>query len=318
VIHLSQPNRDLDHTAVGRDRTAAPDAAWGAENAHFVELSLRAQAGYTSGLRWLGCGGRGRLTQSAKFFWPVPAYVTKITSNVIGLSYRLTINTLSSVTARMTTMTSLHRLFGIKAIATIGVALSMTAGLAFAGDTNVSKDQILNALQPKPLTRGLSAGPQVDPAVKAKENHFVETLRNRKTRSLSLGEREEILQIASDKPKIDLDIQFDYNSADISTTSMPSVKALGEALSNASLKGSTFVVAGHTDAIGGEAYNQGLSERRADTIKRYLVEKYGITGADLVTVGYGKDKPKDANAPMDPINRRVQVVNMDTKTTASR
>ena len=61
-----------------------------------------------------------------------------------------------------------------------------------------------------------------------------------------------------------------------------------------------------------------LSERRADTIKRYLVEKYGITGADLVTVGYGKDKPKDANAPMDPINRRVQVVNMDTKTTASR
>ena len=215
-------------------------------------------------------------------------------------------------------MTSLHRLFGIKAIATIGVALSMTAGLAFAGDTNVSKDQILNALQPKPLTRGLSAGPQVDPAVKAKENHFVETLRNRKTRSLSLGEREEILQIASDKPKIDLDIQFDYNSADISTTSMPSVKALGEALSNASLKGSTFVVAGHTDAIGGEAYNQGLSERRADTIKRYLVEKYGITGADLVTVGYGKDKPKDANAPMDPINRRVQVVNMDTKTTASR
>ena len=46
----------------------------------------------------------------------------------------------------------------------------------------------------------------------------------------------------------------------------------------------------------------------------YLVEKYGINGTDLVTVGYGKNKPKDPNAPMDPINRRVQVVNMDTKT----
>jgi outer membrane protein OmpA-like peptidoglycan-associated protein len=210
-------------------------------------------------------------------------------------------------------MTHFLRLNALKAI-TLGAALSMTAGLALAGENNVSADQILDALQPKPLTRSLSSGPQVDPAVKAKEIGFVQTLRNRKTRSLSMGEREEIAEIASTKPKIDLDIQFDYNSADISTTSMPSVQALGKALSNANLRGSTFVVAGHTDAIGGEGYNQDLSERRADSIKRYLVEKYGIAGTDLVTVGYGKDKPKDANAPMDPINRRVQVVNMDTKT----
>jgi outer membrane protein OmpA-like peptidoglycan-associated protein len=210
-------------------------------------------------------------------------------------------------------MTHSLRLTALKAI-TLGAALSMTAGLALAGDNNVSADQILDALQPKPLTRSLSAAPQVDPAVKAKEIGFVQTLRNRKTRSLSMGEREEIAEIASTKPKIDLDIQFDYNSADISTTSMPSVQALGKALSNANLRGSTFVVAGHTDAIGGEGYNQDLSERRADSIKRYLVEKYGIAGTDLVTVGYGKDKPKDPNAPMDPINRRVQVVNMDTKT----
>ena len=54
---------------------------------------------------------------------------------------------------------------------------------------------------------------------------------------------------------------------------MPAVQELGKALSDASLKGSTFVVAGHTDAIGGEAYNQDLSERRADTIKKYLTEK---------------------------------------------
>jgi outer membrane protein OmpA-like peptidoglycan-associated protein len=210
-------------------------------------------------------------------------------------------------------MTSFHRLTALKAI-TLGAALSMTAGLALAADNNVSTDQILNALQPKPLTRGLSAGPQIDPSVKAKEISFVQTLRNRKTRSLSTGERQEIAEIASTKPNIDLDIQFDYNSADISASSLPSVQSLGKALSNTNLKGSTFIVAGHTDAIGGEAYNQGLSERRADSIKRYLTEKFGIAGTDLVTVGYGKDKPKDPNAPMDPINRRVQVVNMDTKT----
>jgi len=210
-------------------------------------------------------------------------------------------------------MTRLHRFSGLKVIA-LSAALSMTAGLAIADSKNVSSDQILNALQPKQLTRGMSAGPQGDPAVKAREISFIKTLRNRKTRSLSLGEREEILAITSDKPKIDLDIQFDYNSDKITTTSMPSVQALGKALSDANLKGSTFVVAGHTDAIGSDAYNQDLSERRADTIKRYLTEKYGINGTDLVTVGYGKTKPKDPNAPMDPINRRVQVVNMDTKT----
>jgi outer membrane protein OmpA-like peptidoglycan-associated protein len=210
-------------------------------------------------------------------------------------------------------MTNFHRLSGLKAL-TLGAALSMTAGLAIAGDGSVSADQIMNALRPKPQLRGLSAGPQVDAAAAAKDSGFVQKLRNRKTRSLSLGEREQIAEIASTKPKIDLEIQFDYNSAEIRKTSVPAVQELGKALSDANLKGSTFVIAGHTDAIGGEAFNQGLSERRADTIKQYLTDKYGINGADLVTVGYGKSKPKDANAPTDPINRRVQVVNMDNKT----
>jgi outer membrane protein OmpA-like peptidoglycan-associated protein len=210
-------------------------------------------------------------------------------------------------------MTSFHRLSALRAI-TVGAALSMTTGLAFAGDNDVSADQIVNALQPKPITRSLSGAPQVDPAVKAREIGFVDKLRGRRTRSLSLNERTEIAEIASTKPKIDLDIQFDYNSAEISKASMPVVQELGKALSDAHLKGSTFMVAGHTDAIGGEAFNQGLSERRADTIKRFLTEKYGINGTDLVAVGYGKSQPKDPNAPLDPINRRVQVVNLDTKT----
>ena len=199
-------------------------------------------------------------------------------------------------------------------IVTLGAALSMTVGIAFAGET-VSADKIVRALKPTSPTRGLSmAAPQVDTAKLTKEVSFINSVRNRKTRSLSFDERQEMAEIAATKPKIDLEIRFDYNSAEISKSSEPAVEELAKALSDPSLKGSTFVVAGHTDAIGGEAYNQDLSERRADTIKKYLTEKYGITGSTLVTVGYGKTKPKDANAPMDPANRRVQVVNMDTKT----
>ena len=215
-------------------------------------------------------------------------------------------------------MTSFVRFSAIKAItvcAAFTVAAGLTTSFAIAGDGMVPADQIVHALQPRPVTRGLSIRePQIDQAAKAKQDTFLASVRNRRTRSLSLDEREEIASIASTKPNIDLEINFDYNSAEISKTSLPAAQELGKALSNPSLKGSTFVVAGHTDGIGSEAYNQDLSERRADTIKNFLVQKYGLNGADLVTVGYGKTKLKDPQNPANPLNRRVQVVNMETKT----
>ena len=202
----------------------------------------------------------------------------------------------------------------------IGAAVFFGLAQAKAGDANVTEDQIVRALAPakKPLTRSLSMAPQTDPAATEAEGKFVQSIRGRATRSLSTAEREEIATIAKDKPNIDLEITFDYNSADISAKSLASVQALGRALTNPDLKGSTFIVAGHTDAAGGEGYNQDLSERRADAIKRYLMQNYGIAAADLVTVGYGKSKLKDPNQPLAEVNRRVQVVNMEDKTTASK
>nr|WP_041756263.1 OmpA family protein [Bradyrhizobium sp. ORS 278] len=217
-------------------------------------------------------------------------------------------------------MTPYFERFAVRAAA-FSAVLMMSAGAAFAGEA-VTADQILNALKPKSVTRGITVGPQtaqpVDAAAQAKQAALLDSVRNRKTRSLSLGEREQIAELAASKPKIDLEIQFDYNSAEISKGSMQAVQELGKALSDPNLKGSTFVVAGHTDGIGSDGFNQDLSERRADTIKRYLVEKYGLVGQDLVAVGYGKTKLKDAANPADPLNRRVQVVNMDTKTAASK
>ena len=218
-------------------------------------------------------------------------------------------------------MTSFFKRYGLQAIAASAVLL-MTPGLALAGDKAVSADQIVNALKPKPVMRGLSrasqaAGPQLDAVAQARDAMFLNTVRNRTTRSLSLGEREQIAEIAANRPKIDLEIQFDYNSAEISQTSMSAVQELGKALSDPNLKGGTFVVAGHTDGIGSDGFNQDLSERRADTIKRYLVNQYGLAEKDLVAVGYGKTKLKNTADPADPVNRRVQVVNMDAKTAAN-
>lgn len=208
-------------------------------------------------------------------------------------------------------------LTAIVSVMAIGAVFSLGATQARAGD--VTEDQIVNALTPskKPLTRGLSIGGEAVKPEDPAQAKFVSSLKGR-TRGLSFNEREELATIAKDKPNIDLEITFDYNSADISAKSLSSVQALGRALTNPDLKGSTFVVAGYTDAAGGETYNQELSERRADSIKKYLIDNYHISSADLVTVGYGKTKLKDPSQPLAEANRRVQVVNMENKTTASK
>ena len=208
-------------------------------------------------------------------------------------------------------------LAAIVSVVAVGLAFSFGATQVRAGD--LTEDQIVNALAPakKPLTRGLSVSTDAAPAVDPAQAKFLSSIKGR-TRGLSFNEREELATIAKDKPNIDLEITFDYNSADISPKSLPAVQALGRALTNPDLKGSTFVVAGHTDAAGTDSYNQDLSERRADSIKKYLMDNYHISSADLVTVGYGKSKLKDASQPMAEVNRRVQVVNMENKTTASQ
>src|SRR5689334_17720256 len=108
-------------------------------------------------------------------------------------------------------MTSRLTFSRVTAIA-LGATLSMTAGLALADD-NLSADQIVNALQSKSQTRGLSIDKPADPAAQVREDSFVNSLRNRPTRSLSLGERDQIADLSATKRKIDFDIQFDYNSA---------------------------------------------------------------------------------------------------------
>ncbi|WP_257170715.1 OmpA family protein [Bradyrhizobium sp. SRS-191] len=225
------------------------------------------------------------------------------------------------MTAPNTNPSKAAGLTGLLVAAMLTAAATLSVTTAFAAE-DVTEDQIVRALAgpKKPLTRGLSMSPPAEavPAVTPAQDKFLQSIRGRATRSLSTAEREEIAAVAQTKPNIDLEITFDYNSANISQKSMASVQALGRALTSPELKGSTFVVAGHTDAAGADAYNQDLSERRADAIKRYLVDKFGIAGSDLVTVGYGKSKLKDPAQPLAEVNRRVQVVNMQSKTAAAK
>jgi len=69
-------------------------------------------------------------------------------------------------------------------------------------------------------------------------------------------------------------------------------------------------IEGYTDDIGSEKYNQKLSERRATTVKKYLVKEGGIDAARLTTVGYGETKPVASNKTKEgrAKNRRVEIL----------
>jgi outer membrane protein OmpA-like peptidoglycan-associated protein len=203
-------------------------------------------------------------------------------------------------------LAKLKRTLACSLVAT-GLALATGIGSALTAE-QPSVVQIIKALTPN-LTRSLTTSP-AESARNADETQFLDSLRNRTTRSLTLNEREKIATIAQDKPSIDIDINFEYNSARLAPSAMSTARTLGEALSSADLKGSTFIVEGHADAKGGTEFNQGLSERRADAVKRFLVEDYRIPAANLRAVGYGKTKLKNKDNPFGPENRRVRVVNM--------
>lgn len=203
-------------------------------------------------------------------------------------------------------------------------ALILALALAFCPASLYAQsleDQIGTALQAKkPLTRSITAVP--DPAAVA-EKQIVDRLRARSisvepSQTPTAEERAQIADIARDKPAIDLEILFEYNSADISPKAVPALVALGNALSRQDLKGSVFFINGHTDAAGGADYNQMLSQRRANSVRRVLIEQYRLVPDTLIAAGFGKEQLKNPANPLGQENRRVQIVNTTVQAAAGR
>lgn len=82
---------------------------------------------------------------------------------------------------------------------------------------------------------------------------------------------------------------FDFNSTAISENGKTILNHNVTALKTS--PNMKLRIAGYTSASGSEEYNQGLSERRAESVKEYLVKTGGIDGSRLATVGYGKANP---------------------------
>jgi OOP family OmpA-OmpF porin len=105
-------------------------------------------------------------------------------------------------------------------------------------------------------------------------------------------------------------VHFDFDKA----TLKPEARAILDQAAALLAKHERVVVevAGHTDSIGTEEYNQGLSERRAQAVQDYLVGK-GIRASRLSAKGYGESMPVASNDNKEgrAENRRVELVVMD-------
>jgi OOP family OmpA-OmpF porin len=102
------------------------------------------------------------------------------------------------------------------------------------------------------------------------------------------------------------DVLFDFDKAVIKPQFMPDLDAIAAELVADTNK--RILVWGHTDSIGTEAYNQGLSERRANAVAAYLEGK-GVTRDRMTIQGFGETQPVASNATREgrAQNRRVEI-----------
>ena len=193
------------------------------------------------------------------------------------------------------------------------LVLSPTIALGNSFETNSSGiiDKLMAApateMQPIYKTRGLSQPKQ-------QEDYKIRGLRIVKK---SDGTREykpiEINKSDRDRAsKVNLEIQFDVNSARLRPKSIPLLDELAKALKDPRLLTNSYFINGHTDSDGSDEHNLKLSLERAVSVRQYLVQNHNIDDGRLRVMGYGEGLPLNANRTREEkqINRRVEILRL--------
>jgi len=126
--------------------------------------------------------------------------------------------------------------------------------------------------------------------------------------ALEVTETDEELRIL-----LSADVLFDFDSADLREEARDALHRVAKLLEEHA--GAAITVEGHTDAVGSASYNQRLSERRAESVRRWLVEVAAIHEGLISTRGFGESRPVAPNSKPDGSddpqgrqkNRRVEI-----------
>ena len=104
-----------------------------------------------------------------------------------------------------------------------------------------------------------------------------------------------------------LEITFAFDSAALTAQARRDLDNVAEALNNPTLAAVRLTLEGHTDATGADDYNLRLSQRRAEAVVAYLMQR-GVTADRLRPEGFGEYRPLAGYAPTDDRQRRVEIV----------
>jgi outer membrane protein OmpA-like peptidoglycan-associated protein len=174
----------------------------------------------------------------------------------------------------------------------------------------VNSESIIESLKPKeqPKTRSFSSSDEAE----TEDEKFLRAL---PTRGIRIEQRNKLDEIVAknDLPRIEIEINFDYDSDRINTISIADIDELGKALTSETLENSRIVLNGHTDAAGSDEYNQDLSDRRAASVRDYLIANHDILPDRLIAIGYGEEKLKNPADPLAAENRRVEIINLTSQ-----
>ena len=127
------------------------------------------------------------------------------------------------------------------------------------------------------------------------------------TEEEEIEDTEEVIVI--DDGVLSVNVEFDFDSDVIKEISYPYLDKIINLLNSAPIK---IILAGHTDITGPDAYNQRLSERRAGSVYKYIVNK-GVDPEKIDTIGYGSTRPISSNDTLEgrKRNRRVEFIRAD-------
>jgi outer membrane protein OmpA-like peptidoglycan-associated protein len=129
-------------------------------------------------------------------------------------------------------------------------------------------------------------------------------------RLYSIDEVKRSARLRDALPRIELDtITFDFGSARIDESQIPALEGIARAMDRLLEEnpGETFLIEGHTDAVGSDLANLALSDRRAEAVAEALTNVFGIPPENLVTQGYGERYLKVRTEAPERANRRVVI-----------
>lgn len=124
-------------------------------------------------------------------------------------------------------------------------------------------------------------------------------------RGICVGTVEECKTKVEKPTGFDMLVTFELNSSELTEQARANLEQIAIALKDPRLAAATFLVEGHTDATGPEAYNLTLSKRRAEAVRNFLLER-GLAAKRITAIGLGESSPRAADA-FDPSNRRVEI-----------